>query len=456
MERISAGRALMGDSLGFHLILIIFGVALPLLISGLELYGLITHRPRARALARTWSKALVVLFIAGAVSGTAISMQFNLVWPKFLEFINKPVGLAFALEGTAFMVEAVFLSVYMLSWDRFKPWLHWVLSIPLWVGSFTSAIFITSVNAFMNQPAGFTIGKDGLPTNINVAKAIFNPATFTEVAHSVAAYVCASIFMILALYAWLYIKPRHAKDRSWMKKLILGLAVAGFLSACLVGVFGDMSARYLARYEPYKLAAAEGQLQTQSHAPLLIGGVVSGGQIKYAIKVPSMLSFLATHNFGAEVQGLDKTAPVNRPPLVIHYFFDLMVLSGILLVCIPALFLFLYKVKPRWAFNQPFFYVLIALGPCALLATEFGWLLTELGRQPYIVHGYLKVGDALTTNPAVIRLGLMFPLFYVALLTLTVIVLRKTMYHQGMSPRVSSTIKANNIVKADSPKKVKV
>ena len=126
MERVSAGRALMGDSLGFHLLLIIFGVALPLFISGMELYGLLRHRPRARAVARTWSRALVVLFVAGAVSGTIVSLQFSLLWPRFMEFISKPVGIAFALEGLAFTVEAVFLSVYMLSWDRFKPWLHWL------------------------------------------------------------------------------------------------------------------------------------------------------------------------------------------------------------------------------------------------------------------------------------------------------------------------------------------
>lgn len=427
MNRVSAGRALMGDSLGFHLLFVIFGIGLPLLISLLELYALITHRPKARALARSWSHALVILFIAGAVSGTIVSLQFSLLWPRFMIFVSKTVGIAFALEGTAFLVEAVFLSVYMLSWDRFKPWVHWLCSIPLVLGSLTSGVFITSVNAFMNQPAGFTLGSDGQPTNIHVAKALFNPATFTEVTHSMVAYVCATTLVLLAIYAWLYHKKKHIGDRTWMIKALVGLAIMALITGSLVGILGDRSGKYLAKYEPYKLAAAEGLQQTQTHAPLIIGGIVLDNQIRYGLKIPSLLSLLATNHFGAEVTGLQAFPPSQRPPLVIHYFFDGMVASGILIVLLPALFLILWKWRRAWATSKLMLLLLVACGILGIIATEFGWLLTELGRQPYVIYGYLRTADALTTSQVVVRFAYIFPIFFIFLLGLTAMVLRKTM-----------------------------
>lgn len=423
----------MGDSLAFHLLFIIFGVALPLLISGTELYGIIRHRPKARALARTWSKALVILFVVGAVSGTVISLQFNLFWPRFLEFINKPVGLAFALEGTFFMIEAVFLSIYMLSWDRFKPIYHWLCSIPMVIGSMGSAVFITTVNAFMNQPRGFLLGQDGNPIQSNTFEAMFNPATYTTVVHSILGYITACAFVFLSIYIWLYLKEKHKADRPWFRQVIVALAMVGLLFGILTAIVGDQSGKYLAKHEPYKLAAAEGLMETQRNAPLTIGGIVKDGEIKYGIKIPSLLSFLAANNFGAEVKGLNEFPEDERPSLVVHYFFDGMVLCGILIVLIPGLFLSLLALKKRRAaFSKPMLLALMACGVLAVFATMFGWLLTELGRQPYIVHGYLKVADALTTNQAVIKFGFIFPVFFLTLLILCVVILRKTMNHQAV------------------------
>jgi cytochrome d ubiquinol oxidase subunit I len=434
-ERISAGRALMGDSLGFHLIFVIFGVGLPLLIWGMELYGIMRHSDRALMLARTWGRALVVLFIVGAVSGTIVSQQFNLFWPKFMEFIGKTAGLAFVLEGSAFMVEAIFLSVYMLSWNKFKPTYHWLCGLPVVLGALMSAVFITSANAFMNQPVGFIIGPDGQPTNVNVAKAIFNPAMPTEVTHSIITYILTTVLVVMAVYAWLYHKPNHAKDRHWMAKLITGLAILAVILGSAVGITGDRSGKFLAKNEPHKLAAAEGLMDTQTHAPLIIGGVVSGNQIKYGIKVPSLLSFLATNRFGAEVKGLNDINPQERPPVIIHYFFDGMVGIGMLIVALPLIFLVLRKWRPQLAFGKPMLFGLISCGFLAILATEFGWMLTELGRQPYVIQGYMKTADALTTSNSVIKFGFIFPIFYTALLITAVVILRKVMRHGPVAPK---------------------
>ncbi len=423
-SHVSAGRALVGDSLGFHLLIIMFSVGLPVLISAMELYGIITKRPRARAEARKWSRALVVLFIAGAVSGTIISMQFNLIWPKFMEFIGKVVGLGFVLEGTMFMIEAVFLSVYMLSWDRFKPFHHWLLSIPMVIGSTGSAVFITAVNAFMNSPAGFTLGADGQPTNIDTKAAIFNKAFWPEVTHSILAYYLATTLVILSLYAWKRLRSSKPFPKRY-DRLMGGLAALALVFAVFVGLAGDRSGKYLAEHQPAKLAAAEAHYETGPNAPLVIGGVVKDGRVEGGLKMPSMLSFLATGKVDGVVTGLNDIPKEDHPPIWIHYFFDGMVGIGMLLIAAPVAYLAARKWKPALAKRRRVLWGVAALGPLAVIATELGWMLTEIGRQPYAVVGYLRTEDVVHPNPAIVKLGIVFPVLFVILLVLTILALRK-------------------------------
>jgi cytochrome d ubiquinol oxidase subunit I len=402
------------------------------IISLLEFYGIVTKRPRAIALAHTWAKALVILFIAGAVSGTIVSLQFDLLWPKFMSFIGKTVGLAFALEGTMFFVEAIFLSVYMLSWKRVKPWIHWLIGLPVALGAIGSAVFITSANAFMNAPAGFKVNSKGQPYDIHITQEMFTRTMFNEVTHSILAYLLSTALVLVAVYAWLYRKKRHAADRIWMRKVIVGLLSLALVFAVLLGVTGDMSAQYLEKREPVKFAAMEGIEKTEKHAPLILGGIVSGNKIKDAVVIPGLLSFLADNNFYGEVKGLNITSSQYRPSLVVHYFFDGMVFADGLLVIVPLLFLLFNKFYRRWAWNRFSLHILVICGFLAVIATEFGWLVTELGRQPYIISGVMTVGDALTTSKSVIQLGFIFPTFFILLLIVTAVTLRKTMSHKEM------------------------
>jgi cytochrome d ubiquinol oxidase subunit I len=350
-----------------------------------------------------------------------------------MSFIGKTIGLAFALEGTMFLIEALFLSVYMLSWNRIKGWYHWLIGLPVVLGSIGSAIFITSANAFMNAPAGFKFNANGQPIDIHVAQELFTKTMLFECVHSITAYFLCTTLVLVSIYAWLYRKKRHAKNRPWMRKVIVGLLGCALVFAVALAFTGDLSAKYLEQREPYKLAAMEGLMQTQTHAPLIIGGIVSGNKIINGIKIPSLLSFLADNNANGPVQGLDQTPAADRPSLVIHYFFDGMVLIDGLLVAVPALMLILNKFKKRWAWTRLNLIVLVICGGLAVIATEFGWMVTELGRQPYIIHGVMKVGDAMTTSSSVIQLGYIFPILFIILLTLTVLTLRKTMSHKELT-----------------------
>ncbi len=424
MEVVAAGRRLIGDTLGFHLFFVLFGVGLPLLISAIEGYSIWKKQPRLREVAHEWSKALVVLFIAGAISGTIVSMQFNLLWPIFTAFAGKVVGLSFALEGFAFLVEALFLSVYMLSWKKFSPLAHWLVGLPVVLGSLTSAYFITTVNAWMNTPQGFRVDGSGNPVDINTRQAVFNPAVGTEVTHSVLAYIFTVILVMLAVYAWIAWKRPKIKLKVEMQKLMVGLAILALVVGVAVALAGDRSAKFDAKYEPAKLAAYEGLQTTQTHADLAVGGIVQGSEVEHAVKIPGLLSFLATGHWDGEVKGLDAFKPEDRPPVITHYFFDTMVLIGTITVIVPAA----YLIFKRWRWSKPMLLAIIICSGLAIIAAEVGWMLTEFGRQPYVIHGVLRTADAVTTNRSVIGIGEMIPLAYIVLLILTILGLRKVFH----------------------------
>lgn len=435
MDTVVAGRTLVADTLGLHLLFVVFGVGLPVLISGLELFGIITHRPTARAIAHTWSRILVILFIAGAISGTIVSLQFSLLWPRFMAFAGKVVGVSFALEGFAFLVEALFLSIYMLSWKRFQPIWHWLCSIPVVLGALASAFFITTVNAFMNTPQGFDLNAQGQPININTWKAVFNPAAGTEISHSILAYIFTTILCMAAVYAWLLWRSRLSGEaRQQARQLLVGLAGLAVVFGLLVGFAGDQSGKFLARSEPAKLAAAEVLPTTQSHAPLIIGGLVSGGTVHHGLKLPGLLSFLATGSTHGTVRGLDQVLPSDRPPLYIHYFFDIMVGIGTLTTIIPLGYLLLERFRFRWSERPITLLALMGCGVLALVAAECGWMLTEFGRQPYVIRGILLTKDALTQSQAIIHFAYIFPTFYLILIAATVWTLKRAVNSQELLP----------------------
>lgn len=431
MDVVDAGRRLIGDTLAFHLFFVLFGVGLPVLIAGLEGFSIWKKSPRARAIAHSWSRALVILFIAGAVSGTIVSLQFNLIWPAFTAFAGKVVGVSFALEGFAFLVEALFLSIYMLSWDRFKPIYHWLIGCVVALSALTSAFFITTVNAWMNTPTGFKLDAQGNPIDINTKAAVFNPAAKTEIVHSVFSYLFAATLALLAVYAWmLWRRKLSVRAKASAKRLMVGLAAVALILGIIVAGAGDQAGKFDAKKEPYKLAAAEGLHQTQAGAPLLVGGYVQGDQVKDAVKIPKLLSFLATGSFNGTVQGLDSAKASDRPPVTVHYFFDAMVGIGTLSIIVLFVYLLARWRSLTWAHSKPMLVLLVACGVLGIFAAEFGWMVTEFGRQPYAIRGVMKVSAAVTHSREVIGFGELFPLIYVVLFILTVLGLRKGPHFQ--------------------------
>ena len=421
-EAVFYSRVLTETTLSFHIIYATIGVGIPLMIMIAQWVGIRKNDEHYILLARRWARGFVITVAVGVVTGTAIGLQLSLLWPNFMEFAGHVIALPLFMETFAFFFEAIFLGIYLYTWDRFENQKkHLLLLVPVAVGASFSAVFITMVNAFMNAPQGFDI-VDGQLVNINPIIAMFNPAMPTKVAHVVVTAYMTAAFVLAAIAAFRLLK---GSNHIYHKKALYLTMKLGFVFSIATALIGDFSGKYLAEYQPEKLAAAEWHFETQENAPLILLGVLSDGEVKYAIEIPFGLSMLAHNNPKAEVIGLDQFPEDEIPPLYIHYLFNIMVFIGMWMAILSALYWIginrgWSRVSTRW------FHWLIVLGaPLTLIAIESGWWLAEVGRQPWILRKIMRVEDAATTSGQVDLMLMLFSALYVILGIGTIVVLRR-------------------------------
>jgi len=425
LDSITLSRLLTAMTLIFHIIFATIGVGIPLLISLAELIGIKKKDPYYQLLARRWTRGFVITVAVGVVTGTAIGLQLSLLWPSFMRIAGNVISLPLFLETFAFFFEAIFLGVYLYTWDRFKkPIYHWLFSIPVIIGSGFSAVFITTVNAFMNTPTGFSM-EDGKITAIDPIKAMLNPAAPTKVFHVLTSSYMTSAAILAAIAAFVILKNRGKASIYYKKALKLTVTVT-FVFSILTAIAGDLSAKFLAEYQPEKLAAAEWHFDTSEGADLLLFGRLNAdNEVEMALRLPKFLSFLAFGDFNAEVKGLNEYPKEEIPPLWIHYMFDMMVSLGMYAIGVTLLYMLFMKIKKWNEHNRLLLWLLILNGPFAMLAIEFGWVYAEVGRQPWILRGFMKVATAATTSPHVGKMLLLFLALYIVLAVLCLTVLRR-------------------------------
>jgi cytochrome bd ubiquinol oxidase subunit I len=392
IEHVLAARAQMGTSLAFHFVFSALGIGMPLMLVIVEGLWLRTKRTEYLRIARSWTKAMAVLFAIGAVSGTIISFELGLLWPIFMRYAGGIIGIPFSAEGFAFFVEAVFVGIYLYGWNRLSPIAHWLCGLPIALSGALSGLFVVCANAWMNTPAGFRFA-NGTVTDIHPWIAMFNPAWKTEVLHTLLA---SYVFVAFAVAAVSAIGAMRG-NRDALAALRVAMIVA-LIAAPLQIVAGDLSAKFDAHNEPQKLAALEGQFRTQAGAPLRIGGLPISAEhrVAGAVEIPRMLSWLAYGEANATVRGLDSFAPDTNPPVVFtHVSFQLMVGCGFALVAL-ALWWAIATRLGRRAPNGWLARGLVAGGFLGGIAMEAGWMVTEEGRQPWIVHSYWRTADVVT------------------------------------------------------------
>jgi cytochrome bd ubiquinol oxidase subunit I len=407
-------RSQMGMSLAFHIVFAAVGISLPVLMAISEALYLSTGRPVFLELAKRWSRGAAILFAVGAVSGTVLSFELGLLWPTFMEKSGAIIGMPFSLEGFAFFTEAIFLGLYLMGWKRLPPLVHWFCGVLVVLGGVLSGIFVVTANAWMNTPAGFKI-VDGKMTDIDPIAAMLNPAAAHEVLHMTLAAFIATGFAVAAIHAFFLLRDRA----NTFHRNALGMALAlGCVSAPLQMISGDFSARSVARLQPAKLAAMEAVYYTQTGAPLQVGGIPDDQSriTRYALTIPRGLSLLSTHDPNGKVIGLEQF-PRNDWPNVrlVHWAFDLMVGSGTALFILSiAVGWFAWKQRGvpdgKWLLRA-----LVAAGPLGFLAIEAGWVVTELGRQPWIIYGVMRTKEAVTPMSKIAIPFLVFTLVYVFL-----------------------------------------
>jgi cytochrome d ubiquinol oxidase subunit I len=403
-ENLLPARLQMALTLGFHIILACFGVGLPVLLLWAEWKFLRSGDELWRTLAKRWSKAFGVLFAIGAVSGTVLSFELGLLWPNFMGKWGGVIGLPFTIEGFAFFLEAIFVGIYLYGWNRLPPRVHWLTGVPIAIAGFFSAYFVVMANSWMNTPQGFTLSEDGAVTAIDPLAAMFNPAAHAQAVHMVLGAYLVSGFSVAAFYAWKLRREQSAEITEYNRR---ALSLALWLALPLVPVqmvVGDWSAKVVAKTQPVKLAAMEGQFQTEKRAPLRIGGLpnVETRRTDYSVEVPAALSFLAYADFNAEVRGLDDFPRENQPPVtIVHLAFQMMVGGGSLMLIAALWGAFGFLRSRSWPTSKAFRGLIILLGPLSVLTLEAGWTVTEVGRQPWIVQGYMRTADAVTDAPGV-------------------------------------------------------
>lgn len=415
-------RILTEMTLAFHILFATIGVGVPVFIALAQWMGLKHNDPHYLLLARRWTRGFTITVAVGVVTGTAIGLQLSLLWPSFMEQAGQLIALPLFMETFAFFFEAIFLGIYLYTWDRFKnPKTHLLLLIPVVIGSSLSAFFITAVNAFMNTPQGFEI-VNGTIMNIEPLKAMFNPAVPTKVGHVLVSAYMTSAFILAALAAYHLLRGRQ---HVYYKKALRITLIPALVFSIATALVGDLSGKFLAEYQPEKLAAAEWHFDTEGEAPLLLFGKLDEEQnVRGAIKIPFALSILAGNLPSTEVIGLNEFPADERPPLYVHYLFDVMVTLGMLLIVIALIYAVLSKCKPKKMYNKWLLRAVVLSAPMSLIAIEIGWIFAEVGRQPWILRGYLKTAEAATASPHVGTMLVAFGALYVLLGVGAVIVLR--------------------------------
>jgi len=390
-------RQMQALSFAVHIPLVCFGVALPAMVLYMEWLYLRSGDELYRSIARRWTRVMAALFAVGVVSGTILSFELGLLWPGFMATFGGVFGLGFAIEGFSFFMEAIFIGIYIYGWSRLSPRMHFLTGIPVVITGFTGSWMVIMVNGWMNHPTGFTL-QDGKAVDVDPLAALFGNSYFWhELVHMyVAGYMVAG-FLLASAYAFARLRGRWGRyERT---ALAVPLTVAAIASPIQILV-GDWNGRAVAEHQPLKLASFEGEGRTKKGAPIDILGIYRKGEVDYSIKVPKMLSFLAYHDFNAEVRGLESVAADQRPSdhavNVVRFAFQTMVGIGTLLAVISVLYfaaLIRWRRIPEWVW---FHRALVLAGPLSVVALIAGWTVTEVGRQPWVVYRVMRTSEAVT------------------------------------------------------------
>lgn len=414
MDDFIAARSQMALSMAFHIVFSCIGMVMPFFMAVAHFYWLRTGKPVFKNVTRAWSKGVAIFFATGAVSGTVLSFELGLLWPEFMKHAGPIFGMPFSLEGTAFFIEAIALGFYLYGWNRFNRWFHWFTGVVVGISGLLSGILVVAANAWMNSPAGFDF-VNGQYLNIDPIAAMFNKAWFSQALHMSLAAFAATGFAVAGIHALMILRKKNVLFHKKALKIAAGFAC---VAALLQPISGDISAKDVSKRQPAKLAAMEAHFHTTASAPLIIGGIpdVKNKKVNYAIELPGLLSFMVHGDFKSVVPGLDAIPEEDHPPVAItHYAFQIMVGLGMVMMGIALLYFIALFKKKSWLNMNWLLWLFVAATPMGFIAVEAGWTVTEVGRQPWIIHGVMRTSEAVTPMPGIVYSFYLFTALYITL-----------------------------------------
>ncbi len=381
-------------SFAVHIPLVAFGISFPAMVLFAEWLGVRTGDRLYLTIARRWTRVMVALFAVGVITGTVLSFEMGLLWPKFTGTFGSVFGLGFAIEGFSFFMEAIFIGIYVYGWDRLSARAHLASGIPIVITGFTGSWMVIAVNAWMNHPGGFRLA-GGKVVDVDPFKALFaNGYLWHELIHMYIAGYIVTGFIMAGVYAFSRLRGRWGRYQRIA--LTIPLTIAALASPVQVLV-GDWAARQVALKQPTKLAAIEGLYDTTRGASEHVLGWYTDNQVKYGIEIPHLLSLLSFHSWNAEVQGLAAVPADQRPPVnVVRFAFQTMVGIGTLLALLGVVYVFVWIRRRRLPESVWFYRAVVLAGPLAVVALISGWTVTEVGRQPWVVYRVMPTAAAVT------------------------------------------------------------
>lgn len=376
----------------FHFLFVPLTLGLSVLVAYMEVRYARTGDETYLRMTKFWGKLFLINFAVGVVTGITLEFQFGTNWSRYSAFVGDVFGSLLAIEASvAFFLESTLIGIWVFGWKKLSKMAHAAVMGLVAAGNNISAMWILIANSWMQHPVGFIYNNGRAELN-DFAAVVFNKYAILEFLHVVPAAFLLSAFFVMGISAYHLYKKQHIDlfTRSFKIALVFGL-----VSSIWVVVEGDQHAVHVTEIQPSKLAAMESHWETQKRAPIVLFAVPDeeNGRNLFEIgKIPGALSLLGYHDVNAEVKGLNDFPKEDRPPVLPTFLsFRTMVAIGTLLPLLTIIGLFL---KNRLVQNRWYLIIMMAAVPLPYIAVEAGWILAEVGRQPWIVYGLMRTADA--------------------------------------------------------------
>jgi cytochrome d ubiquinol oxidase subunit I len=437
MDALAVSRLQFATTTIYHFFFVPLTLGLAVLVAIMETLYVRTGDEVYKKMTKFWGKLFLINFAMGVVTGIVMEFQFGMNWSEYSRFVGDVFGAPLAIEGlSAFFLESTFLGIWIFGWDRLPKGVHAAVMWAVAIGSSLSALWILMANSFMQEPVGYVL-RNGRAEMVDFGALLGNPHLWEQFPHVILAGITTASFFMLGVAAYHLIKKSSAHE-VWRRSLLIA-AIAGLAGSVSVGVVGHAQGQYMFKTQPMKMAAAEALWETEQPADLSLFTISDQKARKevFAIKLPAMMSLLTCNNFTCKIPGINQIQAEYEqtygpgdyiPPVTLVFWaFRAMVGAGLAMVTLAAAALFLTLKK--WLDRYPWLLRLLMWAiPLPYIANTGGWLLAEVGRQPWIVFGLMRTEEGVSVSVSggmVIFSLVAFALLYGALMVADVYLLAK-------------------------------